>query len=177
MIIQLLWLLLPAMVANMAPVFAAGYHLLPTLNRPLDGGRTWRGARLLGDHKTIRGFVVGALAGAATAGLQSLFSLDALNIGTPLQQMPSALAFGAYLGTVALLGDAAKSFLKRRLRIKPGKPWPVFDQTDFAAAALLALTPFLTITFLHAVAVTVIIGLASVTVSIIGFNLRLKSDI
>ncbi len=34
-------------------------------------------------------------------------------------------------------GDAAKSFVKRRLGIAPGKPWIPWDQVDFVLGALI----------------------------------------
>jgi CDP-2,3-bis-(O-geranylgeranyl)-sn-glycerol synthase len=37
----------------------------------------------------------------------------------------------------ALLGDLAKSFIKRRIGKKQGEPWPVADQYDLVAGAFL----------------------------------------
>lgn len=85
---------------------------------PLDGGRTFRGLRLLGDNKTARGFVVMvpatglaflvlALAGSGTPGLWPL---------TPLQ----FLGLGMLAGTGCMLGELPNSFVKRQLRIPPG---------------------------------------------------------
>jgi CDP-2,3-bis-(O-geranylgeranyl)-sn-glycerol synthase len=35
-----------------------------------------------------------------------------------------------------MAGDAAKSFVKRRLGIPPGRPWIPWDQVDFVLGAL-----------------------------------------
>ncbi|MFB6219607.1 MAG: CDP-archaeol synthase, partial [Halobacteriaceae archaeon] len=51
-----LWAMLPAYVPNNAAVLVGG-------GRPIDGGRTWRGRRLLGDGKTWRGTAGGVAAG------------------------------------------------------------------------------------------------------------------
>ncbi|MFW6318076.1 MAG: CDP-archaeol synthase, partial [Halorubrum sp.] len=54
------WAMVPAYVPNNAAVLAGG-------GRPIDGGREWRGARLLGDGKTWRGTAVGTLVGVVLA--------------------------------------------------------------------------------------------------------------
>ncbi len=66
LILQALWLFLPAYVANMSPVFSA--KLMPKWSRPIDNGRVHKdGSRVLGDGKTWRGLVGGALAAGLTA--------------------------------------------------------------------------------------------------------------
>ena len=98
----------------------------------MDGGRTWRGARLLGDGKTWRGFLGGTVAGALLAlGLNVLRPV--LAPGAPA--FPPAAVVTLPLG--AMLGDAAGSFVKRRLGRERGAPAPVLDQLGFVAGALL----------------------------------------
>jgi CDP-2,3-bis-(O-geranylgeranyl)-sn-glycerol synthase len=46
------------------------------------------------------------------------------------------VTLGALLSSGALVGDALKSFLKRRLRIKPGETFFIFDQIDYILGAL-----------------------------------------
>jgi CDP-2,3-bis-(O-geranylgeranyl)-sn-glycerol synthase len=41
------------------------------------------------------------------------------------------------MGVGAGVGDAVKSFFKRRIDIEPGASWPVFDQLDFFLGAYL----------------------------------------
>ena len=113
---------------------------------PLDGGRTFRGRRLLGDNKTARGFVVMvpvtgvafmvlALAGSGISGLWPL---------TPAQY----LALGLLAGAGCMLGELPNSFIKRQLRIPPGSPaagpvarriFFVVDRLDSTLGALGAL--------------------------------------
>lgn len=119
-------LFLTAATANLIPPLVA--KLLPKLNYPVDGFRTWRGKRLLGDNKTVRGL----LFGVTFSGMVFLV----------LAQTSSILAifpwyYGFLLGFVALLGDAAKSFIKRQLNIKSGEPWLFFDQTDWIIASVI----------------------------------------
>jgi CDP-2,3-bis-(O-geranylgeranyl)-sn-glycerol synthase len=119
-----IWAILPAYVPNSVAVLGGG-------GPPIDGGRTWRGARLLGDGKTWRGFLGGTLAG-------TLLAL-AMNAGRPalaptLPAFPPAAVLTLPLG--AMLGDAAGSFLKRRLGRERGAPAPVLDQLGFVVVAL-----------------------------------------
>jgi CDP-2,3-bis-(O-geranylgeranyl)-sn-glycerol synthase len=127
-ILTAVWTMLPAYVPNNAAVLAGG-------GRPLDGGRTWDGDRLLGDGKTWRGTVAGVLAGAALA-----LALDALRpaataaVGVTLSGFSLAAAFALPAG--AMLGDVAASFLKRRSGRERGVAVPLLDQLDFVVVAL-----------------------------------------
>ncbi len=121
---ELLYLMLPVYVANMAPVL---FRWLPG-GYPIDFGVSLGGKRLLGANKTWRGLVVGVL---CAVGVSSLLSL----VWWPFSF--SAWKWGFYAGLGALLGDAVKSFFKRRVGIAPGKPWIPFDQIDFAIGGLL----------------------------------------
>jgi len=129
-----MWTFLPAMMANQAPLLARD---LPLLDVPVDGGRTWRdGNRLLGAHKTVRGLVVGVIAGAATAIVQAYVAVPSRYITAPVVR---PLVLGCALGAGALLGDLAGSFLKRRCGVASGDDWFPVDQLDAAAGALAGL--------------------------------------
>jgi CDP-2,3-bis-(O-geranylgeranyl)-sn-glycerol synthase len=122
------WAMLPAYVPNNVAVLAGG-------GPPIDGGRTWRGDRLLGDGKSWRGTAAGTLAGVALAlGLSTLASPFADGTGIPVPSFPLAVAVTLSLGAMA--GDIAASFLKRRTGRQRGKPFPVVDQLDFVVGAL-----------------------------------------
>jgi CDP-2,3-bis-(O-geranylgeranyl)-sn-glycerol synthase len=138
-----LWFLLPAGVANTAPVLV---RRVPLLARPVDGGRSWRGARLFGDHKTWRGLLAAPLAGWLTFAAQQLAMQrwPALGEVAALGQLELRAApawWGAVMGAGAILGDLLKSFAKRRMAIAPGRTWVPFDQLDYVAGAVLALAP------------------------------------
>lgn len=119
------WAILPAYVPNSVAVLVGG-------GAPIDGGRTWRGHRLLGDGKTWRGFVGGTLTGTVLA-----FGLNALRpaLSSALPAFPLQVTVVLPLG--AMLGDAAGSFLKRRTGRRRGEPFPVLDQLGFLVVALL----------------------------------------
>lgn len=135
-----LYLALPAFIANMAPVAAARWRVLPRFDRPLDGGRSVRGRRLFGAHKTVRGLVVGTAAGALTALGQWLLPPFAGSL--PYATAFSALAFGAAAGFGALAGDAVKSLFKRQLDIANGRPFIPFDYIDYVVGFLICTAPW-----------------------------------
>jgi len=94
------------------------------------GKKLGDGERVLGDHKTFRGFIGGLLVGTIVGLFCSyVFSKNLLTI-----------AVSASLG--ALLGDLVGAFLKRRLQIKPGDALPVVDQLDFVVGAVLCVSLF-----------------------------------
>ncbi len=161
-------LYLPAMIANMAPVVAAKYNLIPRLNRPLDLGMRLRGIRVLGSHKTIRGIVVAVFAGAITGGIEAAALHQKISFG---------FFIGAVLGFGAIAGDAIKSFFKRRLRVAPGSLWIPFDQIDFVIGATLAGIFFIPISIPIFIFSIFFIGCASYVVSYIGIALHFKKSL
>jgi CDP-2,3-bis-(O-geranylgeranyl)-sn-glycerol synthase len=133
-----LWLLFPAMTSNSwAVIFGGG--------APMDFGRSWRGKRIFGDGKTWRGFFCGIFFGTLV-GLAEMLLIEVLmNAGVVLYS-PTHWGFGAaYLDAIpllvalctgALLGDTAKSFIKRRLGMERGHRVPFLDWYDFLLGAL-----------------------------------------
>ena len=103
--------LLLMMVANVLP-WAAGRLLPRHWTAPLDCGLRFRdGRRLLGDHKTWKGLLVGTLGCGLTAMLTG-----------------PGFAVGAGFGALSLTGDAMSSAVKRRLALAPGTEIPGLDQ-------------------------------------------------
>ena len=111
----LLYMYLPAFLANGTPVIVRWLPLLRAWNAPIS-------VPLFGAHKTWRGFVTGICVGAITGMLMHPFA---------------GVVFGTLLGTGALLGDLCKSFVKRRIGIPPGAPWFPWDGIDYTAGALI----------------------------------------
>lgn len=95
------------------------------LAAPIDGGRSWRGRRIFGDHKTWRGVVAFAVGTAPVFWLQAawlhehprLRALELFDYGA----IPAPWAVGLALGAVSLLSELPNSFAKRRLGIAPGQ--------------------------------------------------------
>ncbi len=108
----------PSYVANAAPLLFGG-------GTPLDGGRNFiDGKRIFGSHKTVRGFFAGVIAGTIMGVAESL--------------VDSNLLLGGFMIALgAVLGDLLGAFVKRRLKMKPGSPFPVVDQLDFVLGGLI----------------------------------------
>jgi len=118
---------------------------------PLDLGRTYRGRRIFGDNKTLRGFVV--MVPAAGASFLLLGSLAARHPDLSLRLWPlgpsSYALLGLWAGLGFMLGELPNSFLKRQLGIPPaGAPErtplkPIFflvDRLDSIVGMLVAVS-------------------------------------
>jgi CDP-2,3-bis-(O-geranylgeranyl)-sn-glycerol synthase len=86
---------------------------------PLDGGRTWRGRRILGANKTLRGFLVMVPATAVSFALL-VAVVDASSIGLWPLPVEGYAALGAWAGFGFMAGELPNSCLKRQLGIAPG---------------------------------------------------------
>jgi len=107
--------------------FAAHLLLGQRYGRPVDRGRTWVDGRpMLGPHKTTLGILSSMTGGAAAAPL----------LGVSWRVAASA-------AVLAMVGDLASSFIKRRLGYPSGKPVIGLDQGLEGALPLLVLAPAL----------------------------------
>jgi CDP-2,3-bis-(O-geranylgeranyl)-sn-glycerol synthase len=111
----------PAYAANGAPILFGG-------GKPLDNGRKINSKRIFGDNKTIRGSISSILAGIAVGLIEYPF----LHYMLPIAIL---LTIGANFG------DLLGSFIKRRLRIRHGKSFPIMDQYGFFIFAILFAIP------------------------------------
>lgn len=142
-----LWFLLPAALANSAPIFAQKLPGIRNLSAPIDGGRTFRGVELLGKHKTWRGIVSGVIVSTLILWLQQLavahfswaYSLTSPEVNYAALPI---LLLGPLFGLGALGGDAVKSFFKRQRRIPSGRSWLPWDQLDYIIGGILVSLPF-----------------------------------
>ena len=154
--LAVIYLFLPAIAANIAPVLADSDNLFPSLNKPLDKGHSYNNKRILGDNKTIRGVIVGTLAGALVGLLQG------------------NLLLGLGMGLGALWGNAFKSLIKRRLDIKPGAGWMPWDQIDFVIGAIIVTWPVSPQPIEHYLIAIIILGAGSFLASYIGERTGIK---
>lgn len=129
-----LWFFAPAGLANLAAFLAGKIKVLKRFNYPVDCYKKFRGRRILGSHKTFRGFIAATIVGIVFCLMEvwsyihlpfirQLVSLDYSSI--------NPFVLGALLGFGALFGDTVKSFFKRYINIKPGESWFPFDQIDY----------------------------------------------
>jgi CDP-2,3-bis-(O-geranylgeranyl)-sn-glycerol synthase len=143
-----LWLFLAVLGAPLLHAPVLRWDLLPSLERPLDGGATLAGRRLLGDNKTWRGALC-MTAGVVLATV-ALWQWDWWR-----DQLPEAirdsepLLVGLLIGLGTVGGELPNSFLKRRLDIAPGQrrhsaggvALAVLDQGDLVLGIWVALLP------------------------------------
>lgn len=165
---------LPAFLANMTPVLAQKWNLLPKLNVPIDCGKTLRKKRITGDHKTVRGFIVGIVSAIIIALLQYLLQKTNTLSFPYIQTLPSFLAYGFLAGFGALFGDAFESIFKRQIGIKSGRPFIPFDQIDYILGFLL-FTSLLISWETKEIIFLILCGLIlNPLTNIIGYLLRIK---
>jgi CDP-2,3-bis-(O-geranylgeranyl)-sn-glycerol synthase len=136
LILKSLYFMLPAYIANGIPVFMM--DKLKFLAVPMDFGKKWRGKPILGSHKTWRGFISAIIAGLIVFAIQrSLYDQGYFRGISLFNYTEQSIWIGVLLGAGAIIGDAVKSFFKRRTDHKPGTPWIPFDQLDYVVGALL----------------------------------------
>lgn len=144
------WFFLPVAYANMAPVFAAKLPLLRNWNTPIDGGREFRGKRLLGSHKTWRGIISGIVAATVVLWIEQWCVTRFGWAQTLTSQVDYAalplFILGPLFGIGALGGDAIESFFKRQRGIPAGQKWMPFDQLDYIVGSVLATLPYVRLT-------------------------------
>ncbi|MFH1316283.1 MAG: CDP-2,3-bis-(O-geranylgeranyl)-sn-glycerol synthase [Candidatus Woesearchaeota archaeon] len=138
LILSSVYFMLPAYFANMAPVIVRRFTNL--LDYPIDFNIKFGGKPLLGKNKTWRGLFFGVVFALIIAYVQFLLKNSLFFSSISIIGYNSWLMIGFLLGLGALVGDFSKSFVKRRLSIKPGKRFFPFDQLDFIIGALIFIS-------------------------------------
>lgn len=125
-----LWFILPAYIANAFPVIFGG-------GLPIDMGKKFPdGKPIFGSHKTVRGFIVGLIAGILTS-IGQTFVLRYNTLPDFVLPFQFNVLIGSMIALGALVGDLIHSFVKRRMGLVEGSPLPVADQLDFVVGAIL----------------------------------------
>src|SRR5207237_1983701 len=101
---------------------------------PVDGGATFRGRRVFGANKTVRGFVVMVPAAALAFALVAALIRDPASAGLWPLSIPGYALLGACAGVGFMAGELPNSFVKRQLDVGPGDP---------ARTPAVAAVPFL----------------------------------
>ena len=178
-----IWIFIPAGLANMAPVIANKIPLLGVLNIPIDGGKTFRGRRIFGNNKTLRGFFAGFVFALFGILLQRWLWRNA---GAPCFQCGQDIDYSAQLMTTniflvatlysvgALGGDVIESFFKRQLGKKSGSAWFPFDQVDYILGGLLLTWPVVRYSGALALTIVAVFFVLHIISTIIGYGLGLK---
>jgi CDP-2,3-bis-(O-geranylgeranyl)-sn-glycerol synthase len=173
-----LWFFLPAGIANMVPIFFAQIPALKAYDTPIDLGKSFRGKRIFGSHKTWRGLVAGIIFGTLTLFIQQvavehLAFLHSWTSRVDYAQLPT-LVLGPLLAIGALGGDAIESFFKRQRGIPPGHGWFPFDQTDYIIGSAIASIPFVCLSLRQYVLIIAIWLIIHVIASAFGYAIGVK---
>lgn len=162
-VLHALYFFIPAYVANTCACLLGG-------GKPLDHGRTFSdGRRILGDGVTIRGSFLGIMSGVTAGVLMAYFEGFA---ASPQGTEKILLAF--LLSTGAIAGDAAGSFIKRRLNIARGAPAPVLDQLNFVIGGLLFASLIYPIKLETILILLILTPIGHLMVNFTGYHLKLK---
>jgi CDP-2,3-bis-(O-geranylgeranyl)-sn-glycerol synthase len=175
-----LWFFLPAGAANVMPIFVAKMPFLRKFEAPMDFGKTYRGKRIFGAHKTWRGLISGIIAGTLTLWLQQHLFVESSWVrsfadAVDYPNLPTLL-MGPMFAIGALGGDAIESFFKRQRGVAPGKGWFPFDQTDFIIGGAIATMPFVSLTIWQYAWLLILWLGVHVLSTIAGYFLRLKDS-
>jgi CDP-2,3-bis-(O-geranylgeranyl)-sn-glycerol synthase len=148
---QVLYLFAPLLFSALVSAAVLRLDLLPWANRPIDGGVTLAGRRVLGDGKTWRGVLVAVAGCVAGASFQTAFvgaRAGALAVIDYTTVNPVLL--GGAMGVGAMLGELPNSFVKRRVGVARGGTargalgivFYLWDQVDLLTTAWPFLSPW-----------------------------------
>ncbi len=157
---------LPILVANAVPSILGGGY-------PVDGYKVLKdGKRMLGDHKTLWGLFYGILSGFLIGLIISVlakdFFWDNYDIHYPFW-------IGALMGFGCNFGDMFGSFVKRRIKIKSGGSFPVFDQLGYILFGLLWSWPvFGTLPWEFWLSLLVFAPLLHITANVFAYSIKAK---
>ena len=121
------WFILPAYAASSFAVLSGGRIVI-------DFNKKFYGRRILGNGKTVSGFVGGVFAGAVVGFILG-FIENSFNFNIINYDMDFYIGFIIALG--AMSGDLLGSFIKRRIGLERGESVLLLDQLDFVAGALI----------------------------------------
>lgn len=140
--VRALWYMLPAYVANPSAVIFKG-------KVPMDFGKKFiDGRRILGDGKTWRGFFGGIIGGCVIGLIQNILALFFPNdyfptfyrtevYENPLKVIGASMLIVFLLSLGSMTGDAAGSFVKRRMGLERGEKGFLLDQWPFVIVAFV----------------------------------------
>ena len=142
------WVLLPILGSPVVHAPVMKTDALQRWKRPIDGGRTLRGRRLLGDNKTWRGAAMMTAGPLLATALLSRTSWWRAKVPAEVAGA-NPLVLGTLLGASVWVGELPNSFLKRQLGIAPGAQnrsaagvaISVLDQFDFVLGVAVLVRP------------------------------------
>lgn len=162
--LTIIWLYLPSAFANMAPVV---FDRVKLFSKAIN-------IKLFGENKTYRGFFFGIIFSIIIAYTQKYLNVFTQNINIINYSKINILYFGFMMGFCSLFGDLIKSFIKRMLKIAPGKPFIPFDEIDWILGANIFLIFYTKIRFDLIIYSIVILGILHILVNIVSYKLKIR---
>ena len=172
-----LWFFAPAGLANLAAFLAGKIKALKGFNYPVDCYKKIHGKRILGSHKTFRGFIAATIVGILFCFLEVWFYTNFSFIHQLVSldySFINPFILGALLGFGALFGDMVKSFFKRLINIPPGESWFPFDQTDYILGGILFSLFYIHLSLGDYILLFIVWSLLHPLINFIGYLLRLR---
>ena len=178
-----LLLFLPVLGAPLLHAPVLRFDWFAGLKLPLDAGATFRGRRLFGANKTVRGaicMVLGVL--LATLLLEAVWPAWWDELPQDARDAEPAL-LGALIGAGIVIGELPNSFLKRQMDVAPGTQrrspggmaLTVLDQGDLVLGVWIALLPVYAMP-VWAVALTfVVVSAVHLLINVVGFAIGART--
>lgn len=173
-IVQCLYLMLPAYFANMAPVIIK--DSFKRLAIPLDMNKKLNNNPIFGKNKTVRGFLSGIIFALVVAYIQHFLYNYELFRGWSLINYHDWFRLGFLMGMGAMLGDLGESFIKRRLNLKPGERFIPWDQIDFVIGAILLIYPIVKLTWPKILIIIIGSFILHIIVNHLAFYLKIRDE-
>jgi len=174
LILQCFYFILPAYVANMAPVIVKdGFK---SLKIPIDFNKKILGRNIFGKNKTFRGLIFGILFAIIMAYIQFVFYNNGILDSLALIDYSNWLSTGLLMGSGAIFGDLAESFIKRRLNLRPGESFIPFDQLDFVIGALIFVYPLAILSLNKIILILLLTLILHVVVNHIAYYSRIRKE-
>ncbi|MBF05451.1 hypothetical protein CL644_01975 [bacterium] len=154
-LLEVLYIALPAFAANMAPVIATRLDIWTFLAKPIDDGYILNGKPLLGKNKMWRGVAAAVMASLIVVLIQYFIQAPVTHITIVYERMWVTIVYGIMVGILVMTGDALGSVIKRQFGFESGKPLIPLDQIDYIVFFIVGTIPFVAWTLLSA---SVLIG-------------------
>lgn len=163
-------------MANIGASISRFIPFFNTIKAPIDFGKSIKGKRIVGDHKTIGGFAFGVLFGTIF-GIIKYLVFDKYMGNYQLLNLSFMGNLWLYflMSFFALLGDILKSMAKRFFDIAPHRAWIPFDEIDHSTLSMGMVVIFFGISVKVMLTVIIIFFFLHIISNLVGYSLKIKS--